>query len=68
MSSFVRNLIDRGHEVTYLTGNSLKHLNLTNYTEILIEPSIEESHSKTTILKLLSKFRFYKENINFFFI
>lgn len=50
MSSFVRNLIDRGHEVTYLTSNSLKHLNLTNYTEVLIDPAIEEAHSKTTIL------------------
>lgn len=37
VSSFVRALLDRGHEVTYLTSNSLKNLNLSNYTEVLID-------------------------------
>lgn len=38
VSSFVRALLDRGHEVTYLTSNSLSKLNSANYSEILIDP------------------------------
>lgn len=38
MSSFARALLDRGHEVTFLTSNSLSHLKLANYTEVLIDP------------------------------
>lgn len=38
MASFVRALLDRGHEVTFITIHSLNHLKLTNYTEILIDP------------------------------
>lgn len=41
MSSFVEALIDRGHEVTFLTSNSLKNLNLPNYTEVLIDPPLK---------------------------
>ncbi|XP_031627056.1 UDP-glucuronosyltransferase 2B20-like [Contarinia nasturtii] len=41
MSEFVKTLVDRQHEVTYLTSNSLKHLNLPNYTEVLIEPPFD---------------------------
>lgn len=37
VSSFVRALLGRGHEVTYLTSNSLKNHNLANYTEVLID-------------------------------
>lgn len=40
MSSFVTSLLDRGHEVTFLTSNSLKHLKLANYTEVLIDPPL----------------------------
>lgn len=41
MSSFVRALLDRGHKVTFLTSNSLSHLNLANYTEVLIDPPFD---------------------------
>lgn len=37
-SSFVRALLDRGHEVTYLTSISMNQPNLVNYTEVLIDP------------------------------
>lgn len=43
MSSFVKELLNRGHEVTYLTSITLKHLNLANYTEILVEPALDLS-------------------------
>lgn len=46
MSSFVKALIDRGHEITYLTSNSLKNLNLANYTEVLIDPPLD-LHAKS---------------------
>lgn len=47
MSSFVRALLDRGHDVTFLTSNSLKHLKLANYTEVLVDPPLDMSaHSK----------------------
>lgn len=36
VSPFVRALLDRGHEVTYLTSNTL-NLNITNYTEVLLD-------------------------------
>lgn len=53
MSSFVKALIDRGHEVTFLTSNSLKHLNLANYTEVLIDPPFNmETTSKRVIFSL----------------
>lgn len=38
ISSFVRALLDREHEVTFVTIHSLSHLNLANYTEIRIDP------------------------------
>lgn len=38
MSTFAHALLDRGHEVTYLTSGSLSHLKLANYTEVLIDP------------------------------
>lgn len=41
--TFVKELINRGHEVTYLTSNSLKHLNMANYTEVLIDPPLDLS-------------------------
>lgn len=41
ISTFVRVLLDRGHEVTYLTSNSLSKLNLANYTEVLIDPPLD---------------------------
>lgn len=41
VSSFVRALLDRGHDVTYLTSNSMKNLNLANYTEVLIDPPMD---------------------------
>lgn len=41
IQSFVRALIERGHEVTFLTSNSLSHLNLANYTEVLVDPPID---------------------------
>lgn len=41
MSTFVRSLLDRGHEVTFLTSNSLKNLKLANYTEVLIDPPLD---------------------------
>lgn len=51
VSSFVRALLDRGHEVTYLTSNSLKKFNLANYTEVLIDPPFDFlSRCKLTLL------------------
>lgn len=41
MQSFIKAVIDRGHEVTYVTSQSLNHMNLTNYTEVLIDPPFE---------------------------
>lgn len=41
VSSFVQALQSRGHEVTYLTSNSLMHLKLANYTEVLIDPPLD---------------------------
>lgn len=36
MATFVQALLNRGHEVTFLTVQSLNHLNLQNYTEIQV--------------------------------
>lgn len=38
VSAFVRALLNRGHDVTYLTSMSLNQLKLANYTEVLIDP------------------------------
>lgn len=37
-STFVRALLNRGHEVTYLTSISMNEPNHVNYTEVLIDP------------------------------
>lgn len=34
MTTFIQAMLDRGHQVTFLTLQSLSHLNLKNYTEI----------------------------------
>lgn len=41
VSSFVKALQGRGHEVTFLTSNSLMHLKLANYSEVLIDPPLD---------------------------
>lgn len=41
MQSFVLALLERGHEVTFLTSHSMNHLKLENYTEILIDPPFD---------------------------
>lgn len=41
VSSFVQALLNRGHEVKYLTSISLMHLKLANYTEVLIDPPLD---------------------------
>lgn len=41
LQNFVHALLKRGHEVTFLTSNSLSHLKLANYTEVLIDPPID---------------------------
>lgn len=41
LQSFVKALLDRGHEVTFLTSQSLSHLKLDNYTEVLIDPPFD---------------------------
>lgn len=41
LQSFVKALLDRGHEVTFLTSQSLSHLKLANYTEVLIDPPFD---------------------------
>lgn len=46
LSSFVRALLDRGHEVTYLTSISLKNSNQANYTEVLIDPPFIDSTTR----------------------
>lgn len=49
MTKFVMALTDRGHEVTFITSNSLKPFMLANYTEVLIDPPLEtESASEQT--------------------
>lgn len=50
--SFVIELLKRGHQVTFMTSNSMKEMNLANYTEILIEPRFE--------IEKMSKFRLSK--------
>lgn len=40
MQSFVRALLQRGHEVTFLSSNTLGDSNLANYTEVLIDPPL----------------------------
>lgn len=45
MSEFVRALVEREHKVTFLTSNSLQHLNFPNYTEILIDPPFDMDQS-----------------------
>lgn len=52
ISPFVRALLDRGHEVTYLTSNTL-NLNLKNYTEVLLHDL------PTTIGKSAATLQFY---------
>lgn len=42
-------LLNRGHDVTFLTSNSMMHMNLSRYTEILVEPRFPiETVSKLT--------------------
>lgn len=41
LQHFVRALLDRGHEVTFLTSQSMSQLNLVNYTEVLIDPPFD---------------------------
>lgn len=41
MESFVRALLERKHHVTFLTGTSMQHLKLANYTEILVDPPFD---------------------------
>ncbi|XP_031633897.1 UDP-glucuronosyltransferase 2B16-like [Contarinia nasturtii] len=41
--TFVKALLNRGHAVTFLTSNSLKNNNLSNYTEYLIDPPLDMS-------------------------
>lgn len=51
MSEFVKALLDRGHEVTFITIFSLNHLNLTNYTEISINiQNRSDTESKCQLL------------------
>lgn len=40
MSAFVKALLQRGHEVTFITSQSMNQ-NITNYTEILIDPPFD---------------------------
>lgn len=42
-------LHERGHNVTYLTSNSLSHLKLANYTEVLIDPPLDITTSEYKI-------------------
>lgn len=41
MKPFVKELIDRGHDVTCLTNIAMNDENLKNYTEILIDPPFD---------------------------
>lgn len=61
VSSFVKALQSRGHEVTFLTSNSLMHLKLANYTEILIDPPLDllSKCNSNTEQKLYHKFLFF---------
>lgn len=48
LENFVKALLERQHEVTCVTSNSLTGTHLTNYTEILIEPALDfETISKS---------------------
>lgn len=64
MAEFVKALLDRGHEVTFITIFSLNHLNLRNYTEILINI---RNHSDTES-KCFSCITFFCENIQIDFL
>lgn len=39
----MRALLDRGHEVTFLTSNTMANSKLSNYTEVLIDPPFDMS-------------------------
>lgn len=41
MQSFVKALLKRGHDVTFITSQSMSNLNLANYTEVLIDPPFD---------------------------
>ncbi|XP_031639548.1 UDP-glucuronosyltransferase 1-10-like [Contarinia nasturtii] len=48
LQSFVKSLLNRGHEVTFLTSQSfMKHTNSTNYSEVLIDPPFDLKSSWT---------------------
>lgn len=46
---FVKELLNRGHEVTFITNNSLMKFNLKNYTEVLIDPPFDINKMSETI-------------------
>lgn len=41
LQNFVRALIDRGHEVTFVTSIPLTDIKVSNYTEVLIDPPLD---------------------------
>lgn len=41
IKSVVLALLNRGHEVTYLTSHTLSDLKLANYTEYLVDPPFD---------------------------
>ena len=41
MQSFVKALLNRGHEVTFLTSQSMGKVKSENYTEVLIDPPFD---------------------------
>lgn len=69
MASFVRALLDRGHHVTYLTGESMQHLNLANYTEILVDPPFDFTTQCSFLIVIEAReLAFAKEKLNNLFV
>lgn len=59
MSSFVKAAVERGHEVTFLTSNSLNDLNLANYTEVLVDPPLDLAANSKYFIKFNVLWRLY---------
>lgn len=62
LQHFVRALLDRGHEVTFLTSQTMSQLNLANYSEVLVDPPFDV-HSLCENIHLLQIVTIFKLSI-----
>lgn len=68
MQSFIKAVLDRGHQVTFVTSQSIKYLNLTNYTEVLIDPPFE-LYSLSAYKNVITFFKeIYQFVVHFFIV